>query len=83
MIENRGADEAQGESMGRKARRAAGTQTFTDLLLHPRRIAAQITGAAGPRAEADLEALNAGEAREVSAFTRSARACSSRCAISH
>ncbi|WP_380279091.1 hypothetical protein [Kitasatospora purpeofusca] len=55
--------------MGR-VRRAAGTQTFTDLLRHPGRLAAQFTGSAGGRAEADVRALHAGEAREVTAFLR-------------
>jgi len=44
--------------------------TFTDLLRHPGRLIDQLTGDAGPRAEADVVALNAGEAREVSAFAR-------------
>lgn len=56
--------------MGRKARRAAGTQSFTDLLLHPSRLIEQLAGNARYRAEADVVALNAGEAREVTAFVR-------------
>ncbi|MBT2440149.1 hypothetical protein J7E93_08470 [Streptomyces sp. ISL-36] len=56
--------------MGRKLRRAAGTQTFSDLLRHPSRLVGQFTGDARHRAEADLVALNAGEAREVTAFAR-------------
>ncbi|MGW2016801.1 hypothetical protein [Streptomyces sp. NPDC001927] len=54
------------------ARRAAGTQSFTDLLLQPSRLIEQFTGAARHRTEADVTALNAGEAREVSAFVRDA-----------
>ncbi|MGW9375525.1 hypothetical protein ACWGVR_36595 [Streptomyces xanthophaeus] len=56
--------------MERKARRAAGTQSFTDLLRHPSRLVEQLTGEARHRAEADVAALNAGEAREVAAFVR-------------
>ncbi|MEU9297620.1 hypothetical protein [Streptomyces sp. NPDC048266] len=51
-------------------RRAAGTLTFTDLLRHPGRLIEQFTGDARHRAEADVTAFNAGEAREVSAFVR-------------
>ncbi|MEV7373320.1 hypothetical protein AB0O51_20910 [Streptomyces sp. NPDC090301] len=58
--------------MGRTARRAAGTQSFTDLLLHPSRLVEQLTGDAGRRAEADVAAWSSGEAREVSAFARDA-----------
>ncbi|MFE7582329.1 hypothetical protein ACFU5Y_12330 [Streptomyces gardneri] len=54
--------------MGQHARRAAGTQTFTDLLRHPSRLIEQFRGGARHRAEADVAAWNAGEAREVSAF---------------
>jgi hypothetical protein len=36
--------------MGRKARRAAGTQSFTDLLRHPGRLVDQLTGDARHRA---------------------------------
>ncbi|MEV4937607.1 hypothetical protein [Streptomyces zaomyceticus] len=54
-------------------RRAAGTLTFTDLLRHPGRLIEQFTEVARPRAEADVAALNAGEAREVSAFARDGR----------
>ncbi|MGW8353322.1 hypothetical protein [Streptomyces wedmorensis] len=56
--------------MGRKARRAAGTQSFTDLLRHPSRLIEQLIGDARHRAEADVVSLSAGEAREVSAFVR-------------
>lgn len=56
--------------MGRKVQRAAGTNTFTDLLRHPSRFFEQLAGDARPRAEADVAALKAGEAREVSAFLR-------------
>ncbi|MCT4351757.1 hypothetical protein M5362_01240 [Streptomyces sp. Je 1-79] len=54
-------------------RRATGTLTFTDLLRHPGRLIEQFTQAARPRAEADVAALAAGEAREVSAFARDGR----------
>lgn len=60
----------QGAMVGQRARRAAGTQSFMDLLRHPSRLIEQLTGDAGHRAEADVVALNAGEAREVSAFVR-------------
>ncbi|WP_158710434.1 hypothetical protein [Streptomyces flavochromogenes] len=56
--------------MGRKARRAAGTQSFTDLLRHPGRLIEQLAGDARQRAEADVAAVDTGEAREVSAFVR-------------
>ncbi|WP_329391607.1 hypothetical protein OG625_40375 (plasmid) [Streptomyces sp. NBC_01351] len=56
--------------MERGVRRAAGTQSFTDLLRHPKRIVGHFTAEAQGRAEADIAALNAGEARAVSAFTR-------------
>lgn len=58
--------------MGRTPRRAAGTQSFTDLLLHPSRLVKQLAGDAGRHAEADVAAWNSGEAREVSAFARDA-----------
>ncbi|MER5313023.1 hypothetical protein ABT034_35260, partial [Streptomyces sp. NPDC002773] len=60
----------QGATVGRRVRRAAGTLTFTDLLRHPGRLIEQFIGDARPRAEADVVALKAGEAREVSAFVR-------------
>ncbi|MFB7544587.1 hypothetical protein ACWGET_06445 [Streptomyces zaomyceticus] len=41
-----------------------------DLLRHPGRLIEQFTGVARSRAEADVAALDAGEAREVSAFAR-------------
>lgn len=56
--------------MGRRAQRAAGTQSFTDLLRHPSRLVDQLTGDARQRAEADIAAWNDGEAREVTAFVR-------------
>ncbi|WP_418955224.1 hypothetical protein [Streptomyces tritici] len=59
--------------MGRTARRAAGSQSFTDLIRHPSRLVEQLVGDARQRAEADLVAWNAGEAREVSAFVRDGR----------
>ncbi|GGY08267.1 hypothetical protein GCM10010299_09410 [Streptomyces tanashiensis] len=60
----------QGATVGRKVQRAAGTQSFTDLLRLPSRLIEQLSGDARHRAEADVVALNAGEAREVSAFVR-------------
>ncbi|MER5889644.1 hypothetical protein ABT160_37955 [Streptomyces sp. NPDC001941] len=57
--------------MGRReVRRAAGTQAVSDLLRHPKRLAELLVGAAPARAEADLVALRAGEARAVAAFPR-------------
>ncbi|MCX5231262.1 hypothetical protein ABZY16_15880 [Streptomyces sp. NPDC006553] len=44
-----------------------------DLLRHPSRLVEQFTGNARDRAEADVVALNAGGAREVSAFIRDGR----------
>ncbi|MFI8399698.1 hypothetical protein ACIGG5_05630 [Streptomyces sp. NPDC085463] len=56
--------------MGKEVRRAAGTQTFTDLLRNPKRIIDQFKAKASMRTEEDIAALNAGEARTVSAFIR-------------
>lgn len=56
--------------VGRRVRRAAGTLSFTDLLRDPGRLIEQFIGDARLRAEADVKALNAGEACEVSAFIR-------------
>ena len=62
--------QVQGAIVGRKVRRAAGTQSFTDLLRHPSRLIEQLTGDTRRRAEADVVAWSTGEAREVSAFVR-------------
>ncbi|MFI1809389.1 hypothetical protein ACH414_03485 [Streptomyces sp. NPDC020422] len=56
--------------MGRRTQRAAGTKSFTDLLRHPGRLVGQLTGSARQRAEADVAAWRAGQAREVTAFVR-------------
>lgn len=56
--------------MGRRVQRAAGTQSFGDLLRHPGRVIEALRGAAPQRSAADAEALRAGQARAVVAFVR-------------
>ncbi|MFI1385178.1 hypothetical protein [Embleya sp. NPDC020886] len=56
--------------MERHVCRAAGTQTFSELIRNPKRMLELLTGDTSARAEADLAAWNAGEARAVAAFSR-------------
>jgi hypothetical protein len=56
--------------MAERVRRAAGTRTFSDLIVHPSQTWDQFRGAAPGRIAADIRALEVGEARAVSAYVR-------------
>ncbi|WP_371635353.1 hypothetical protein OG988_09190 [Streptomyces zaomyceticus] len=56
--------------MTKRVRRAAGTQTFADLLRNPKRVVDQFLADAPERARADVMAFDAGEPRAVTAYSR-------------